>query len=418
VRAGVDNPDAIIVTNSAGLVAALVPANAGRTIFARAGSYDIGQKLVVPDGATLAGEGQMLLDDSGLPTGFAVGTRTTIRMTASVIGDFLTLGNGAAIRDIAVEDLPGRTGSVIAIDSRAAGDSVSATITEVEILNPNVHAIVLTGPAGCGVTMVTQNPHTGAAVSATMTRSLIQSPATGTGCGIFAFNFASLANVSVSLTSNVIGGGIIANGGVSRPSAVHDSKTVVQSRGNLYIDDSADPCVSKRVAWNLAGGSGIPAPVQIGETFGNALSVHSQSDRIDAFTLGILATGGRRFFGLPTAGPVTNNTIDLELIGTNISTSSCSGAPSVDFRMAGALVTNQSLAPGDGNTVHAVMRGVTGSGARANVYANVLGPAGPLASQYEGTGNRLEFTGNLHAFARVNREIDPAPGSEFFTSGR
>jgi hypothetical protein len=146
--------------------------------------------------------------------------------------------------------------------------------------------------------------------------------------------------------------------------------------------------------------------------------VHSQSDRIDAFTLGILATGGRRFFGLPTAGPVTNNTIDLELIGTNISTSSCSGAPSVDFRMAGALVTNQSLAPGDGNTVHAVMRGVTGSGARANVYANVLGPAGPLASQYEGTGNRLEFTGNLHAFARVNREIDPAPGSEFFTSGR
>ncbi len=210
---------------------------------------------------------------------------------------------------------------------------------------------------------------------------------------------------------------MIANGGVSRPAAVHDSRTVVQSRDNWYRDDSPNPCVSRRVAWNLAGGSGVPAPIQIGATSRNALRVHSQGDRIDAFTMGILATGGRRFFALPTAGPVTDNSIDLELIGTDISTSSCGSSVVTDFRLAGALVTNASLTPGDGNTVHAVMRNVSGSGTRTNFYADVLGPAGPLAPQYQGTGNRLEIAGSLQAFQRTNANIAPLPGAEFFTGG-
>ena len=418
-HAGVNDANAIVVTNSAELVAALSPSNAGRKILVRSGSYSIGQLLVVPDGVTLEGEGEMLLDDAGLPTGFAAGTRTTIRMTANILGNFLTLGNGASIRDIAVEDLPGRVGSVIAVDSRSAGDSVSATVAEVEIMNPNIHAIVLTGPAACGLMVVTENPHVGASVSATMTRTLIHSPGTGPGCGVFAFNFASLASVSVDLSDNVIGGGMIANGGVSRPAAVHDSRTVVQSRGNLYIDDSPTPCVSRRGGWNLSGGSGIPAPVQIGETSRNSLSVHSQSDRIEAFTLGILATGGRRFFALPISGPVSDNTIDLHLIGTNLSTSSCGAAlPGTDFRIAGALVTNASLIPGERNTINAVMRNVTGSGTRTNFFADVLGPAGPLAPEFQGAGNRLEIAGSPQAFGQTNRNIDPAPGAEFFTGGR
>ena len=420
VNSDVNDASSIVVTNTAELVAALVPDNSGRKILVRSGTYDITQKLVVPDGVTLAGEGEMLVDGSGLPTGFAAGTRTTIRMTANLLGDVLTLGNGVSLRDIAIEDLPGRTGSVIAVNSRAAGDSISAVITDVEITVPNIHAIVLTGPSGCGVTMVTQSPHTGATVSATMTRTLIHSPAPGTGCGIFAFNFASLANVSVDMRDNVLGGGMIANGGVSRPVAVHDSRTVVQSRGNLYIDDSPDPCVSKRVAWNLSGGSGVPAPIQIGETTGNSLRVHSQDDRIEAFTLGILATGGRRFFALPIAGPVTDNTIDLNLIGANISTSSCGAAlPGTDFRIAGALVTNASVVPGDRNTVHAVFRNVTGSGTRTNFYTDVLGPAGPVVNPaLQGTGNHLEFAGSLKAFEQTNSGIDPLPGIQFFSGGK
>ena len=418
-HASVNDANAIVVTNAAELVAALVPANASRKILVRSGSYNVTQPLFVPDGATLVGEGEMLLDDAGLPIGFVPGTRTTITMAAAVSGDVLTLGNGASVSDIAVEDFPGRAGSVIAVDSRSAGDSVSATITDVEITNPNAHLIVLSGPSGCGVTVLTRNPHTGAAVSATMTRSLIHSPSAGTGCGVFAFNFASLGSLSVNLTDNVIGGGMIANGGVSRPVSVHDSKTAVQSRGNLYRDDGSNPCLSNHLGWNLAGGSGIPAPVQIGETSRNTLWLHSQGDRIEGFARGILATGGRRFFGLPTAGPVTGNTLDLELIGTRISTASCGGASFVsDFRLAGALVTNASVAPGDGNVLRAVFRGVTGSGTRSNTYGDVLGPTGPLPSNLQGTGNRLEFAGNPQSFAQTNSNINPAPPATLFSGGR
>jgi hypothetical protein len=64
------------------------------------------------------------------------------------------------------------------------------------------------------------------------------------------------------------------------------------------------------------------------------------------------------------------------------------------------------------------MRGVTGSGSRSNTYADVLGPTGPVAPEIQGTGNRLEFVGNLNAFGQTNRAIDPAPAPEFFTSNR
>jgi hypothetical protein len=414
---GVNEANAIVVTNAAELVAALVPANANQKILVRAGTYDIAQRLTVPDGATLAGEGEMLFDQSGLPTGFTPGSRTTIRMTLNVIGNFVTLGNGASIRDIAVEDLPGRTGSVVALDSRAPGDTVSATINEVEILNPNIHAIVLTGPSGCGIMAVTENPHPGAVVSARVSHTLIHSPGAGTGCGVFAFNFASFGHVSVDLSDNVIGGGMIANGGVSRPSAVHDATTTVQSRGNLYIDDSPDPCISRRTGWNLAGGSGIPAPVVIGSTSNNTLDIHSQSDRIEGFTLAILATGGRRFFALPVSGPVNDNTIDLNLIGTTISSTSCGAQVATDFRLIGALVLAPSVAPGDNNAINVVMRHVTGSGTRTNFYADVLGPTGPVAPEYLGTGNRLQFAGSLGAFQATNNNIDPLPGAEFFSGG-
>ena len=89
-----------------------------------------------------------------------------------------------------------------------------------------------------------------------------------------------------------------------------------------------------------------------------------------------------------------------------------------DFRLAGALVTNASLAPGDRNTVHVIMRDVTGSGTRTNFYADVLGPTGPLAPEFQGTANHLEIAGSPQAFGQTNRNIDPAPGAQFFSGGR
>src|SRR5688572_27065269 len=57
----VDDGNTIVVSSAAELVAALVPENAGRRIRVRFGTYDVSQPLLVPDGATLEGEGVMLM---------------------------------------------------------------------------------------------------------------------------------------------------------------------------------------------------------------------------------------------------------------------------------------------------------------------------------------------------------------------
>jgi hypothetical protein len=413
--------NAIIVTTSAELVAALVPENAGRRILVRAGSYDIDQALVVPDSVTLEGEGVMQLDEAKLPIGLRADTRTTLAMVAFTPGNFLTLGDGVVLRQLAIEDLPGRVGNAVGIVSRRSGDRVSATIEDIEILNPNLHGVAPLGPTGCGIVVLTLNPnlggdpppHAGAVVEATVTRSLIRSPATGSECGLFPFNFAPQAAVSVTLSDNVIGGGMDANGGVSRPDAVYDSKTVVLSRHNLYRDDAPDACVSQSIGWKLTGGSGTPVPLPNPGAKRNALRVHSQDDRIEGFTNAIIATAGRRFFAAPLAGPSDGNSIDLELLGTNIVTPGCGGAAFVsDIQLFGAT-GDASTIPGEGNTLRAVIRGVTGSGARANVFADILGPNGPLPGT---AGNRLEIVGSQSAFAKSNRAIEPGPGASFYTS--
>lgn len=426
-EANVQDENAIVVSNSAELVAALVPENAGRRISVRAGDYNLTQLLTVPDQVTLEGEGVMVFDGAGLPTGFVAGTRTTLTMTANAPGNVLTLGDGVTVRGIAIQDLAGRVGNSIGVFSRDADDSLFATISEVEIVSPNSHTIVPSGPAGCGVAVVTQNPnlggdpppHAGAEIAARLTGSLIRSNPTGTGCGVFAFNFAPAASVSLALTGNVVVGGMIVSGGVSRPDAVHDSRTEIQSHRNLFRNDSPNLCAPQRLGWNAQGGSGIPAPLPIGATERNTLRIHSLDDRIEGFTTAVLAVGGRRFFAAPIAGPSTDNSVDLELIGTTITTPLCGGSTTVaDFRLAGALVSGASLVPGDGNTLRAVMRAVTGSGLRSNAYADVLGPTGPVSPAIQGTGNRLEFAGNLNSFAQTNRAIDPAPGPVFFSSNK
>lgn len=414
---------AIVVHNSAELVAALSPDNAGRRVLLRAGAYPIDAPLVVPDGMTLEGEGRMRFDGEGLPSGFAAGSQAALIMRANIPGNVVTLGDGAAVRRLQITDLAGRSGNAIAVVSRRAGDRVTATVAEAEILNPNPHGIVPAGPTGCGMAALTLNPglgldpppHEDANITVHMVSSLIRSPSSGIGCGVFVFNFAASGSVSVSLTNNVVGGGIIANGGVSRTDAVHDAKTWLQSFRNLYRDDSPDPCAANHLGWNLTGGSGAPAPLVLPETARNTLRVRSVGDRISGFASGIVGFGGRRFFPAPTAGPTTGNSLVLELVGTRISTPACTGAASVaDLTLAGAQVTGASLVPGDGNTVRALFLGVTGSGQRSNVYADVLGPAGPLAPEYQGSGNRLEFVGTLNVFTNTNRRIDPLPGMQFF----
>lgn len=412
----------IVVNNAAELVAALAPENAGRRILVRAGTYAIDAPLTVPDGATLEGEGVMQLDGDWLPAGFGAGARTTLTMSTNVPGNMLTLGDGVTIRRLEIADLAGRAGNVVAVLSREAGDRVSATIVESEIVNPNPNGAGPDGPTGTGLLVLTRNPGLGAdpapdesaVIKARMVRSVIRSPAGG--AGLFAFNFAALGRVSVTLHRNIIGGGIIANGGVSRPDAVHDARVRIESLRNLYRDDSPDPCATPHLGWNLTGGSGPPTPLPVPGTVRNSLRVRSENDRIEGFTTGVLATGSRRFFPSPTAGPSNDNSVDLRLLGSRISTPSCGGAPFVaDLDLAGAFAGGVALTPGDGNRLHVVMRGVKGSGARFNVYGNSVGPSGPLPPELQGSANRLQIAGTPEAFARNNRHIDPAPGSEHFT---
>ena len=413
-RGGAPPTSAIVVDNATELAAALSPENAGRRILARAGTYALEAPLTVPDGATLVGEGVMQLDGAGLPAGFGAGPRTTLTMSANVPGNMLTLSNGATIRRLQIEDLAGRAGSVVAVISREAGDRVSATIIESEIVNPNSEAPGPEGPLGVGLLVVTRNPagdpapDEGATVSARMIRSLIRSPAGGPG--LFAFNFASFGRVAVTVQRNVIGGGMIANGGVSRPDAVHDAKVRVESIHNLYRDDRADACAAPRPGWNLTGGSGPPAPFPVPGTARNSLLVRSENDRIQGFTTSVQGTGSRRFFPSPTAGPSDDNRVDLKLFDTRLSTLSCDGASFVaDLDLAGAFAGDGAGSPGDGNRLRAILRGVRGSGGRFNQYADVVGFSGA-------SDNRLEIVGSPAGFARNNQRLHPAPGDEFFTS--
>jgi hypothetical protein len=416
--------ETIVVSNAAELVTALSPPSAGKRILLRAGTYALNAPLTVPDGVTLEGEGEMRFDGAGLPQGFGAGAHTTLTMSTNAPGNMLTLGDRVTIRRLEIADLIGRPGNVVAVVSRRVGDRVSASIAESEIVNPNPLGVGPDGPTGYGLLVLTSNanlggdpaPHQGATLKAGMVRSVIRSP--GGGGGLLVFNFAALGSVSVTLSGNIVGGGangLNANGGVSRPDAVHDSQVRLDSQRNLYRDDSSDPCATPHFGWNLTGGSGPPAPLPVSETARNSLRVNSVDDRIEGFTNGVVATGSRRFFGEPIAGPSTDNSIDLKMLGTRISTPSCGGAQFVrDLDLEGAFAGDDALFPGDGNSLRAVVRGVTGSGPRFNLYANSQGPSGPLPPAVQGD-NRLEIVGSPEAFARTNRQITPAPGAQYFT---
>jgi hypothetical protein len=404
----------VTVTTTAELLAALSPENAGRRILLRPGTYDIDRPLIIPDGITLEGEGTMRPNSAGLPTGFGSSAHATLRMTATVPGDMLTLGDGVTLRQLEIIDHTGRSGNVVAVYSRHPGDQVAATVLGSEIVNANAGFY--------GLYVQTRNaalgndppPDEGAAVTVRMTGSLVRSSVGGRG--LFAFNFAPLAKVAVTLESNVLGG-ITANGGVSLPDAVHDSEVRIESHHNLYRNEAADPCAVPTPGWNLTGGSGPPVPIRVAETSRNTLRMQSVGDRIEHFTTAVLASGSRRYFGAPMAGESTDNTLDLQLLDATLSTPACGGAQFVrDLDLKGAYAASNTLPPGNGNILHAVIRGVTGSGSRFNLYADAGGSTAPLPTSDQGVGNHLEIVGSPQAFARTNRQIDPAPGAEFFTS--
>jgi hypothetical protein len=187
-------------------------------------------------------------------------------------------------------------------------DTVSATIIESVLVNPNVLSITAGSAYGRGLYIVTRNeklqadppPDEGSHLSVRMLRSIIKSPANGGG--FFAFNFAANSRIDLEISRSLIGGSDEAVGGVSRPDAVHDSEVHITSQNNLYRNEWADRCAQAVLGLNLTGGGGAPIPLTLPETSRNRLIVRSMNDRIEGFTTGILATGSRRFFAAPRSG--------------------------------------------------------------------------------------------------------------------
>ena len=397
VAASPQEPD-IVVTTAAELQSALSPAHAGARILVRAGVYDVSQALTVPDRATLFGEGVMSFDESGLPTGFEPSGKTLVRATAGLVGNFLTLGDGATVRGLAIENVVG-PGHAVAVVSRAAGDFISARIEECEIINPNLPA------SGRGLAVMTLNPdlepaHEGAVLRVQMTRSIVRSPRAGNG--VFAINFASHSEIVLDLESNVVGGGLNSAGGVGRPDATTGAGVIIRSSHNLYRSDSLVPTA---IGWTLFGGADAPVAVGASQasTF-NSLQIHSIDDTLAGFASGIVAAGGRRINALSET--ISSNRVDLNLHGTVLQTTT------VDLRLSGAT-SLVGVSTGDENTAHVLLDRATGSGARANQYAHSATP--PMVSP--GIGNRLEIVGNANAFDQTNQNFVPPPPAEFFTGG-
>jgi len=411
----------VFVRTSAQLVEALQPGNAGRRILVARGEYQIDRPLQVPDGATLEGEGVMAFDTDGLPAGFEPGTETVLRVIAGFTGQVLTMGNGSTLRRLRVLDLanspsqpPQREGSVVYVVSRAPGDVIAASIVECELANPNPAGFSDLGPHGHGLLVLTLNPnlgappeaHEGARVSLRVQHSVVR---THTGAVVFAINFATRGDVSVSLEGNRFAGYLLATAGVSRPDPVTGSVVRIESRGNHYLRSGRD-----RAGWMLLGGSTSPHFPEAGNPGAarTTLSVDSTADHIEGFRQGILATAARRLGDQSSL--LMDNRVQVKLRGTRIQSD---GEGAADLVLYGA---QSEIAPakgpgaypaGDRNVLHVTMEDVTGSGPRRNDYANVSGPA-PLANQ--GVGNRLEIAGDAASFARSNRSIDPLPGAPFF----
>ena len=391
---------ALVVRSFPQLVEALQPGNAGRHIRILRGDYAVDRPLEVPDGATLEGEGVMVIGPDGLPAGFEPGTESTLRVSGGFNGHVLTLGHGSAIRGLRLLDLanpaaqpPVRSGNVVFVGSRAPGDTIAASVVECEIVSPNRGGFTDAGPIGHGIAAVTLNPglgappaaHEGAQLSVSVRRSIVRA---NTGAAVFANNFAARSGVTLRLEGNRFEGYLVVTAGVSRPDAVTGSVTSVESRRNLFTRSGFD-----RHGWLLLGGSSSPHFLDAAIPGGsrNRLHVDSVDDRIEGYRFGIQAAAARRLSA--QSAPLDDNHVELSLQGTRIATR---GEDAADMVLQAALSeTGQAGGPGefpagDRNVLRLQMSGVAGSGLRRNVFADVVGPVQPANF---GTGNQLQVVG-------------------------
>jgi hypothetical protein len=278
----------LVVTNAIELQNALVPANSGRRIHVRAGTYVVVTTLTVPDGAILEGEGVML--GAHLPAGFAPGSVTRIVAGSGFAGDLLMLGDDTSIRALRVEDIAGRTGDAVGVGSRRPHDRVSASIVECEIVTSSpLRPPGPSGPVGDGVVVLTRNlngpaapgPDVGAVVELEVEGSILRA----LGHPLFVANFAAGGRVDVDLDRNVIVGTLEVNGGISRPETVVNAITTIDSHANVFAGPR-----QTGVGWQIVGGSAAPIPGSTNGASSNHVRLRSVQDRIEGAQTGIVAS--------------------------------------------------------------------------------------------------------------------------------
>jgi hypothetical protein len=299
---------------------------------------------------------------------------------------------------------------MIVVHSRGAGDVVSATLEDCEILNPNQDAGTPDGPIGRSVLVTTPAPSSatsadssarlGASVALRMSHCIVRSPR---GTGVFAANFAPHGRVNLVLTENIIGGGLIVSGGASCAYAVSGASTVLESRGNVFRADSGTP--STTAGWlvsavGAAHGTGGPPSGATKDT----LYLRSTADRIEGFQTAISGSGALRL--RPDAGVLAENLVTLEIQQTELK------SVKADFDLAGARSFAAGAFLDSANVLRLIASGIAGSGARRNSY---LGTSGPPGTSWR-IGNRLEVIGTPGAFARANQRIAPLPARAFFNA--
>ncbi len=399
----------IVVSTAAALVAAVARASDGTTVLLQPGEYEVSRTLLIPEGVTLLGSARMKRDAQGwLPIGFDSGTRTVLKSVPGMQGDVLILGNRSVVRGLTIEDVPGRSeGNVVVARTRGDGEAVSATLEDCEVINPKRSDGNKDGPIGRAVVAMTPPPSAedsksvGSSVELRMSHCIVRSPL---GSGVFATNFGPRSRISVVLTNNVIVGGLCVSAGASRPFAVSGASATVESRGNVFRAESTTPpdvagWLVSAVATPLEGG----APQAASK---NTLRLSSTGDRIEGFQVAIVASGALRF--IPQAGPLSENVANLELRQTEIR------SLGADLVLSGARSESAGVLSDVGNVLQVDAAGVTGSGARKNLFLMTAGPPGTTWQ----SGNRLELIGSAVTFARMNSRIIPAPTPQVFKVAR
>jgi len=397
----------IYLTSVAELEAALVDDNAGRRLILLSGTYAVEGPLVVPDGVSLEGEGIMTGD--GSPAGFEPGTETTIVAANPFPADLLTLGDGARLKGLRLEQPYVVPGNVVTIKTRAPVDTISASIVDCELLSDNINGIGPDGPIGAGVLVITRNPnpvgdpppHNGSDLTLRMDHSIVR--VTPGGNAVFGMNFSSHSVINISLSQNYLEG-TLNTASVSRFDPTTGSAIIVHSERNLYTA----PASGTGSGLQIQGGSGVPLPVAAPGADSNFAYVNSVNDRIEGFNQGVFATAGRRFNSM--TGTSSGNTVDLRFRGLVLETE---GLDAADFKLFASQADGQ-FAPGDDNILDVSILRSTGSGPSQNQYADSADELGnPLPKQLS-SGNRLKFNGNLRAFERSNSGILPTPANKFF----